>query len=179
MVLTPPLIFAQTDGIVSLLLDHTCTKGPSVTCMRDFSSIDNDSWYWFGLMVRPSKCPNFNTTMLSDEKNCTPKRAYILSKLKLQQIVAILNHTLKLSILIIYPTNTLLKLKNNFFLSFPWTVTHKRACKFNHQHFLQQNPVCLEQQIYASQENFTKPLVVMVETFRRCAHGIVSVLLNH
>ena len=38
---------------------------------------------------------------------------------------------------------------------------------------IQQNTVCLEQQIYASQEYFTQPLVVMGETFRRsaCAGG--------
>ena len=30
---------------------------------------------------------------------------------------------------------------------------------------LQQNTVCLEQPIYASQENFTHSLVVMVDTF--------------
>ena len=33
----------------------------------------------------------------------------------------------------------------------------------------QQNTVCLEQQIYASREHFTQPLVVMVETFWRSA----------
>ena len=31
----------------------------------------------------------------------------------------------------------------------------------------QQNTVCLEQQIYASQENLTPTLLVMLETFRR------------
>ena len=35
------------------------------------------------------------------------------------------------------------------------------------QQNLQQNTVCLEQQIYASQDKFTQPMVVMVETFRR------------
>ena len=30
-----------------------------------------------------------------------------------------------------------------------------------------QNTVCLEQQIYASSENFTPTLLVMLETFRR------------
>ena len=35
--------------------------------------------------------------------------------------------------------------------------------KFNQR----QNTVCLEQQIYASQENFTPTLLVMLETFRR------------
>ena len=35
--------------------------------------------------------------------------------------------------------------------------------------YSQQNTVCLEQQIYASQKKITQPLVVMVETFRRSA----------
>ena len=30
------MVFAQTDGIVSVLLDHTRTRGPSVARMRDF-----------------------------------------------------------------------------------------------------------------------------------------------
>ena len=30
MVLTTPMVFTQTDGIVSVLLDHTRTRGPSV-----------------------------------------------------------------------------------------------------------------------------------------------------
>ena len=32
MLMKPPMVFAQTDGIV----DHTCTRGPSVARMRDF-----------------------------------------------------------------------------------------------------------------------------------------------
>ena len=36
MVLTTPIVFAQTDGIESVLLDHTRTRGPSVARMRDF-----------------------------------------------------------------------------------------------------------------------------------------------
>ena len=36
MVLTPPIVFAQTDGIDLVLLNHTCTRGPSVTRMPDF-----------------------------------------------------------------------------------------------------------------------------------------------
>ena len=35
----------------------------------------------------------------------------------------------------------------------------------------QENSVCLEQQIYAIQENVTQPLVVMVETFRMSAQA--------
>ena len=34
------MVFAQTDGIVSVLLDHTRTRGPSVTRMRDFFCLD-------------------------------------------------------------------------------------------------------------------------------------------
>ena len=36
MVLTTPMVFAQTDGLVLLLLDHTRTRGPSVAHMHDF-----------------------------------------------------------------------------------------------------------------------------------------------
>ena len=36
MVLTPHRVFAKTDGVVSVLLDHTRTRGPSVARMRDF-----------------------------------------------------------------------------------------------------------------------------------------------
>ena len=36
MVLTPPMVFSQTDGIVSVFLDHTRTRGPSIAHMRDF-----------------------------------------------------------------------------------------------------------------------------------------------
>ena len=39
MVLTTTMVFAQTDGIELVLLNHTCTRGPSVTRMRDFSSL--------------------------------------------------------------------------------------------------------------------------------------------
>ena len=34
MVLTPPMEFTQTDGIVSVLLDHTHTRGPSCARIR-------------------------------------------------------------------------------------------------------------------------------------------------
>ena len=66
-----------------------------------------------------------------------------------------------------YLVNTLLKLKNNCFLSFPWKVTQRVKSRQIWQFFSQQNILCLEQQIYASQENFKQPLVVMVETFTR------------
>ena len=36
MVLTTSMVLTQTHGIESVLLYHTCTRGPSVTCMRDF-----------------------------------------------------------------------------------------------------------------------------------------------
>ena len=39
MVLTTTMVFAQTDGIEMVLLNHTCTRGPSVTRMQDFFDI--------------------------------------------------------------------------------------------------------------------------------------------
>ena len=46
----------------------------------------------------------------------------------------------------------------------PLTKKHaKIGPKINHR----QNTVCLEQQIYASPENLTPTLLVMLETFRR------------
>ena len=36
MVLTTPMVFTQTDGIVSVLLDHTFTRGPSIARMLNF-----------------------------------------------------------------------------------------------------------------------------------------------
>ena len=36
MVLTTPMVLTQTDGIVSVLLNHTRARGPSFTLMRDF-----------------------------------------------------------------------------------------------------------------------------------------------
>ena len=38
MVLTTPMVLTKTNGIESVLLNHTCTRGPSVTRMQDFSS---------------------------------------------------------------------------------------------------------------------------------------------
>ena len=35
-VLTTPMVLTQTHGKVSVLLIHTCTRGPSVARMRDF-----------------------------------------------------------------------------------------------------------------------------------------------
>ena len=37
-----------------------------------------------------------------------------------------------------------------------------------------QNTVCLQQQIYASPENFTPTLLVMLETFRRSEEIIIK-----
>ena len=51
----------------------------------------------------------------------------------------------------------------------------KKTQKCNHKRNLQQNTLCLDQQNNYSQENFTQPLVVMVETFRRSVRGLTSV----
>ena len=37
------MVFAQTDGIVSVLLHHTHTRGPSVTRMRNFLCLTRSS----------------------------------------------------------------------------------------------------------------------------------------
>ena len=36
MILTTPMVLTKTHGIVSVLLNYTHTRGPSVACMRDF-----------------------------------------------------------------------------------------------------------------------------------------------
>ena len=36
MVLTTPMVLTKTHGIESVILNHTRTRGPSVTRMRDF-----------------------------------------------------------------------------------------------------------------------------------------------
>ena len=108
--------------------------------------------------------------MISGAKEFTTKRTKILSKLILHQIGVIsklytnMNNVNK--ILFKYFVNALFKVKNNFCPSFPWTFIQKEH-KIKPKKDLRQNTVCLEQQIYASQYNFTQPLVAMVVTFRR------------
>ena len=36
MILTTPMVLTKTHGIVSVLRNHTHTRGPSVACMQDF-----------------------------------------------------------------------------------------------------------------------------------------------
>ena len=45
MVLTTPMVLTETHGIKSVLLNHTRTRGPSVTRMRDF----------LGVILRPGR----------------------------------------------------------------------------------------------------------------------------
>ena len=72
---------------------------------------------WMLAMPRytPSKYPKSYTTMISGEKKITPKKAYILSKLKLRQMVVISKVYTKINnfdkLLYKYLVNTLLKLK--------------------------------------------------------------------
>ena len=42
MVLTPPMVVTQTDGIVSVLLDHIRTRGPSVARIQDFPNSNSN-----------------------------------------------------------------------------------------------------------------------------------------
>ena len=39
MVLTTPMVLTKTHGIESVILNHTHTRGPSVTRLRDFFTI--------------------------------------------------------------------------------------------------------------------------------------------
>ena len=51
------------------------------------------------------------------------------------------------------------------------TILPKKSTQnLDHQVKQQQKTVCLEQQIYASPENFTPTLLVMLETCRRSAY---------
>ena len=90
------------------------------------------------------------------------------------------SHTLKYKIAIKYHykclVNLWLRLKNTYWSSFPWNLKKKNSVKMRPKIHIQQNTVCLEQQIYASQENFSQPLLVMVETFRWS--GVNRIFLN-
>ena len=41
MVLTTPMVLTKTHGIELVLLNHTRTRGPSVTRMRDYSKLNS------------------------------------------------------------------------------------------------------------------------------------------
>ena len=53
------------------------------------------------------------------------------------------------------------------------TILPKNTQNLNIKH-QQQNIVCLEQQIYASPENFTLTLLMMLETFRRSGDRLMA-----
>ena len=70
----------------------------------------------------------FYTYMISGEKECTPKSAWILSKLEMQQITITSKVYTKVPFIKIsknYPFNTPIKLSNYFCPSFPGTFTQK------------------------------------------------------
>ena len=103
-----------------------------------------------------------------------------MSKFKSQQIAIIYKldpkiHNLN-KILYKYFLNKLLTLKKIPFAPHFLKLLLKKNMKMQQKKSLQQNTVSLEQQMYASQENFTQPLVVMVETFRRS--GAPPILRN-
>ena len=53
------------------------------------------------------------------------------------------------------------------------TILYQRITQnFDQKVSQRQNTVCLEQQIYASPENFTPTLLVMLETFGRSAYPL-------
>ena len=66
-----------------------------------------------------------------------------------------------------------------FALNFPKLLQQQKTLKMQPIICVQQNTVCLEQHTYASQENFTQHMIVMIETLRRpaCSYWKVSLLL--
>ena len=102
-------------------------------------------------------------------KRIYAKKSANFTKFELRQIVLILklfieiNNFYKISYKYTIKTQKLLLpfISSNFYTKTAW------KCDQNTN--LRQYTVCLEHQIYASQENFTQPLSVMVETLRRSA----------
>ena len=107
------------------------------------------------------------------------KRVKILSKFQSRKIVVLSKLCTKMhnfyKLPYTYLVNTLLKFQINFCPSFPWNVTHKKKIVNAAKKKLRQNTVSLKQQIYAGQENFPQPLVVMVETFRRFESALMLI----
>ena len=64
MVLTQPMVSSQTDGIVSVLLDHTCTRGPSVARMQDFFLI---KLFFLQFAKFNLKAPPYSKTLITRE----------------------------------------------------------------------------------------------------------------
>ena len=60
------MVFAQTDGIELVLLNHTRTRGPSVTRMQDFSFYF--LLYNTGRFVKKIKCNIFKNIVLMSSK---------------------------------------------------------------------------------------------------------------
>ena len=98
-------------------------------CLQPIRSSSRNVRSYVSPIFRPSKCPTFYTTPISGEKNVCQK-ALILTKLKLWQSVVISKLYNKVKIFDKIPykylVNTLIKLKNYFFLSFPW-ILHKKS----------------------------------------------------
>ena len=115
--------------------------------------------------------PKFTQPQYLRWKNLHPKEGKFCQNLNWQNIIWIYT---KSTIFFYYKipykklVSTLLKLKNSFLPFISLNFYTKRARKWDKKN-LQQNTVCSEQQIYASQENFTQLLVVMVENIIRSA----------
>ena len=109
--------------------------------------------------MRPEKNLRQNTICLG--KQIYAKKSIIKSKLNFRQIS--IRSMLYTKIHNFYQIPSIIPCK--YFLEF----LHKKSVNIRHKINLRQNTVGQEQQIYASKENFTQPLVVMVETFRRSA----------
>ena len=95
-----------------------CLVDPLVTCWQGQSTI----------VGRRSKCPTFYTTMISVEKECTPKRAYISSYWHYIKFLFFLNYTLKYKIIkTLLPWNYNIKTQKYLLTFISSTFTEKES----------------------------------------------------
>ena len=108
MVLTPPMVFAQTDGIVSVLHDHTRTRGPSLARMRDFFSSPSRNQRMF----KGNSIFGHNSWNKESYKKQNVNSKHIG---KVQEQICIINY---------FNIEEILKVSNIFFLLLPGFLTY-------------------------------------------------------
>ena len=113
------------------------------------------------------------TNRIKGDQNLRQKLRKLFQHLNRRKIMYLIKYTLTEEFSIQDYTrqlqnNNLLNMKseNKFLLPF---YQQKNTLNLDQKVNYRQNTVCLEQQIYASPENFTPTLLVVLETFRRSA----------
>ena len=66
MVLTIPIVLTKTHGIESVILNHTRTRGPSVTRMRDFFLHKSLKLSKIVLVLRSASVERFDVSRMRD-----------------------------------------------------------------------------------------------------------------